>query len=147
MKASAFKLPDEMRARLQELADKADRPVSEEVRQRLAASFERDDDAARAPKLAELQRRIAELADVVRSWGVGREWSADPYAFKVMRAGMLALLEATPPPPGEVVAPAGSVLTPNDDPETLGRTLTHFVLERAKALALGQAIEFDFRTK
>jgi hypothetical protein len=142
-KLALVRVERDTHAALHKAAEAAGHTITEEVRQRLAASFERDRD----PKLTELQRRTSELVDLVQSWGVGKKWHSDPFAFKVLRAGMLALLEATPRPPGEVVAPTGSMLSPNDDPETLGRTLARVVLEKEKALARGQGFEVDFRTK
>lgn len=145
MLASAFKLPDEMRSRLQRLAKKAGRSASEEVRRRLEASFAREHEIAADPKMAALQDRIGLLADTIQAFTGGAEWHSNPYAYEVLRTGMLALLEAAGRPAGEVVPPAGSVLTPNNDPETLGRTLARVVSEKAKALARGQSFEFDFR--
>jgi hypothetical protein len=49
-------------AKLRKAAEAVGRTITEEVRQRLAASFERDADADRDPALAELQQRIGTLS-------------------------------------------------------------------------------------
>ncbi|HEV2548985.1 MAG TPA: hypothetical protein VGU20_16705 [Stellaceae bacterium] len=145
-----FKLPEAMRKQLNTLARKARHPVSEEIRQRIEASFIANTAAARDPALAELQQHIAELADVVP------EWRTSGRGFDVLRAGIIALIDAMPRPTGE--PPTGSLSSSTDTPEKLGSTLAQVVTAKAKArrehpkawakpLAPGEAIEFDFRTK
>lgn len=129
----AIRVDADQYAELQRAADEAGRSAAEELRQRLAASFERDRELAADLKLAELQRRIGELADVIQSWGVGADWHSNAFAFEAFKAGIAALLDVAGRPAGEVALPPGSLLKPGDDPAAIGRVLARAVSEKAAA--------------
>ncbi|HEV2545920.1 MAG TPA: hypothetical protein VGU20_01145 [Stellaceae bacterium] len=111
-------------ARLRKAAEAGGHTITEEVRRRLAASFDRDD---RDPALAKLLRWIGKLAFSLQADTDG-PWHSDPFAFVAFRAGVLALLE-TMRPAGDPVPPEGLRLFSKDDnPETVGRVHARIVL-------------------
>jgi hypothetical protein len=132
-------------ARLRKIADKSGRSVTDEIRERLAASFERDRERTHDPRLVELQEHVAALAQSVElDLGVDRDvraaaderltltrWHNDPVCFAAFAAGVRLLVESYRPA-GEAV-PRSGVISSGDDPETIGRTLARLVLRRQEA--------------
>jgi hypothetical protein len=126
-KLSLVRVEAAMHTKLKRAADKADRTITDEVKVRLDASFEREADAVREPKFAELQRQVAELAGSLELETEG-PWHSDPFAFQTFRAGILALLDAARPA-GEPTPPnegSGRIFGIND-PEALGRAFAGLV--------------------
>jgi hypothetical protein len=125
----AIRVDAEQYSELQRGAGRAGHSAAEELRQRLAASFARDEEARRDPKLAELRDDIGQLASQLELDTDG-PWHSDPFAFVAFRAGILALLE-TLRPGGDPIPPKGPrAFTKSDNPETVGREVARFVLRR-----------------
>lgn len=124
---SPVRIEPGMYADLRQAAERAGHSITEEVRQRLGTSFERDAAATRDPKLAALQRRIGELAAQLQL-DVDAPWHANAFAFVAFRAGVLCLLDEDQPE-GEPTPPKGTGrMIGGDDPETLGRAFARLVL-------------------
>jgi hypothetical protein len=117
MRQLSLKLPEEMWQRLQELAGQTGNTVGEEIRRRLEASFEADEERRRDPALAEFQRLTGELAQMVE---LDRGWR-ERFGFDIFAAGVAALLERWCPPPA--ASRRVSVHDPErDDPATVALT-------------------------
>jgi hypothetical protein len=86
-------LDDELRTHLDAAAEKAGRSVAEEIRQRLQATIKDDQ---RVPELRDLLGDIELLVNLVGD-DTGFKWSGHPFAFAVLKAGIIALLDQRKP--------------------------------------------------
>ena len=119
-KALSLRLPHDLYDRLVQAA--GERSVSEEIRQRLEASFDQD------PETAELLGAIAKVAHTIGSFYA--PWHEDPYALAAVRSAVETLLAALGPKGEPVFRPrpdnegwSDLLFDPKDPPETAGRML------------------------
>lgn len=95
---------------------RSDRGVSEEVRRRVALTFEQD-------ALDAVTRELCTgLVDIAARLQVdyGKEWHASPDAYRAFVAAVVQRLTQYLPTPRTGVG-ASDLLEPNDEPETIGR--------------------------
>jgi hypothetical protein len=131
MVQTAVRLPQSLRDRLSKAG--GERGLGEEVRVRLEASF----DAAKAPadpKTAELLDAVAFCAEeIARDL---RPWSADPYAFAVLKETMSMLL-ADFEPEGEAVPHANPdsplIFLFDDEPLVKPEKVSRYFVSRWKS--------------
>jgi hypothetical protein len=124
-KALSLRLPHDLHDRLAQAAGA--RSVSEEIRQRLEASF--DPQQRRVdPKTAELLDGVATVARTIGSFYA--PWHENPYALAAVRSAVETLLAALGPKGDPVFRPrpdnegwSDLLFDPKDPPETAGRML------------------------
>jgi hypothetical protein len=126
----AFRVPRELHERLKTAAEKNNRGITAEVRERLEASL-----APRAvnsdPKTQELLDAIANVARTIGSFY--KPWHESPYSLAVVRSAVATLLTALGPKGEPVFEPepedwASILFDTNDPPETVGRALAMMTL-------------------
>ena len=131
MVQTAVRLPQSLRDRLSKAGGEGG--VGEEIRRRLEASF----DAERSPtdpKAGELADAIIFCADeIAREL---RPWSADPYAFAVLKE-TIRLLLADFEPEGEAVPPANPdsvlIFLFDDEPLVKPEKVSRYFVSRWKS--------------
>jgi hypothetical protein len=126
-KALSLRLPHALYDRLAQAA--GDGNISEEIRQRLEASFDRVAD----PKTQELLSKIASVARTIGTWYA--PWHENPYALAIVRSAVAILLAAMGPKGEPVFQPrpdnegwSDLLFDPKDPPETVGRMLAMIAL-------------------
>jgi hypothetical protein len=124
-KALSLRLPHDLHDRLAQAA--GDHSVSEEIRQRLEASFVPEQRVA-DPQTQELLDAIANVARTVGSFYA--PWHENPYALAIVRSAVATLLAAMGPKGRPVFQPTPNnrgwsdlLFDPKDPPETAGRML------------------------
>jgi hypothetical protein len=124
-KALSLRIPHDLYDRLAQVRGNGN--VSEEVRQRLEASFDREQRATN-PKTQELLDAIANVARTIGSFYA--PWHEDPYALAAVRSAVETLLTALGPKGEPVFRPrpdnegwSDLLFDPKDPPETAGRML------------------------
>jgi hypothetical protein len=113
---TAVVLPPEVLDQLR----KSERAVSEEIRRRIARTFEQD---AADPVMRELCNGISRIADKLRQ-DFGADWHASPRAHQAFVAAVAQrIAQYTPPTGTESAARSDLVGTVgvDDPPETIGR--------------------------
>jgi hypothetical protein len=131
MVATAVRLPQSLRDRLSKAG--GERGLGEEIRVRLEASFAADK-APADPKTPELLGAIASCAEeIARDL---RPWSADPYAFAVLKETMSMLL-ADFEPEGEAVPHANPdsplIFLFDDEPSPKPEKVSRYFVGRWKS--------------
>jgi hypothetical protein len=130
-------LGDEMRQQLEKAAEASGASVAEEIRRRVARTFEEDAKAATIDEATRnLHGKIADLAEEVELETAGA-WHAHPGSFAVFRRGVLWLLaqlkpegaptlfERVPPLP----SPRPHQSDTRSDPDEIGIMLASRVME------------------
>jgi hypothetical protein len=129
---TAVRMPSELYERLQKAA--GDRPVGEEIRRRLDASFAGTPSVA-DEKTAELVGAIDRTADTLRYDFA--PWHEDRFAFEAMQRTIAKVLRFYQPP-GEPVLEfnptgAGNLIYPDDgSPEDIANALAAMALDRIR---------------
>jgi hypothetical protein len=134
MVQTAVWLPKKMQERLV-----TNRPMADEIRDRISESFDREDATKRDPTTARLTAAIAGAAKLIASDG---SWSEYPEAFAVFKTAIDTLLDHFKPTsdkritPQEINPEDGPVgplfVYPGLDPKVAGRQAAHFALQQLR---------------
>lgn len=118
---TAVVLPRDLLDRLRTDAERSDRGLSAEIRQRLQLTYDFEG-LPRDPETKDLVRCIENLADNIAG-DLGKKWHEHAYALAAFKAGVVAFLAQYKPKGDASVRPDTRVVgEPDDPPEVVGRT-------------------------
>ena len=134
-KTMAVRVTQEMWQRLEAAAERAGHTVSEETRQRLWQSFDRERGSTVAPQAAPagvLPEQIAALAAEIEVYY--GDWRENAFAYEAFRAGLDVILRTYPRPEGDPVPIDNSLgmwlFGDEPDPKEVGRTQAAVALSK-----------------
>jgi hypothetical protein len=127
MERTAVALPQDLLDRLRADAERADRGISTEIRQRLQLTYDLEQ-LPRDPETAELVECIKTLAANLAG-DLSMKWDEHAYVLAAFKAGIAAFLaEYTPKGDANVRTDARVVGELSDPPEAVGRTHARLIL-------------------
>lgn len=120
---TAVVLPQDLLQRLKGDAERAERGLSTEIRERLSSGYNLEGPPS-DPETNELVERIKSLADNLAR-DLGKKWHESSYAILAFKAGLAAFLAPYVPEGNEG---ARDIAGHSDDPLAVGRTHARLIM-------------------